>query len=168
MGLRPATWRCSLARGSRRRGGHAPLEADRAAAHAAVVGVDHVLPVELVLARQPGVASRAPGDRADDLAAGPDRLAAQLTEDLVTTLVGPHGLAGAASLVVGEPDRIPLKADAQAALAVQEQRAGEIDDRRLVTMLERERAPRTGRRPRAFERPRLAGSERCRGLGRRP
>src|SRR5215470_1178022 len=168
MGLRPATWRCSLARGSRRRGGHAPLEADRAAAHAAVVGVDHVLPVELVLARQPGVASRAAGDRADDLAAGADRLAAQLAEDLVTALVGPHGLAGAAGLVVGKPDGIPLKADAQAALAGQQQRAGEIDDRGLMTILERERAPRARRRPRALERPRLAGYERSPGLGRPP
>src|SRR5215510_6161790 len=143
-----------------RRRSHASLEADRAPAHRPVVGLDHVLPVELVLARQPRVAPGASGDRADDPGTGSDRLAAQLAEDLVAVLVGPHGLARPAGLVVGEPDDVSLEADAQVALAGQQHRAAEIDDRRLVTTLELERAPRSRRRPRAFERARLARSQR--------
>src|SRR5262245_48796952 len=167
MGPRPPRWRSSLTEDSRHRGRHASFEADRASADRPVVGLDHVLPVELVLAGQPRVAAGAPGDRADDLAAGSDRLAAQLAEDLVAALVGPDRLAHAAGLAVGKPDDVALETDAQSPLAREQERAGQSQDRRPVITLELERAPGARRRPRALERARLARRQRGPGLDRR-
>src|SRR5215831_11286459 len=160
MGPRPPRGRSSRTGSSGRRRSHAPLEADRAPAHRPVIGLDHVLPVELVLARQPREAPGASGDRADDPGSGSDRLAAQLAEDLVTVVVGPHGLARAAGLAVGEPDDVTVEADTQPALAREQELAGQIEDRRPMIELELEGAPRARRGPRAFERPRLARSQR--------
>ena len=117
---------------------HASLEADRAAADRPVVTLDHVLPPELVLPLQPLPASRSSGDRARDVAAGSEGLAAKLAEDLVTALIGPHALARPAGQAVGEPDGLTLEPDAEASLAGEQERSGQAEDGCLVAALQLE------------------------------
>src|SRR5437867_4881330 len=155
-------WSPMRSRTGRSRGGqgHASLEADRAPADRALVGLDHVLPSKLVLAGHSGVAPRSPRDRAGDVAAGSDGLTANLAENLVAALVRPHALARAAGQAVGEPDGLALKANAEPPLASQQQRSGQAEDRRLVAAIQLERASGARRGPCSLERARLTGAGR--------
>ena len=95
-----------------------PLEARGSPAHGAVLGRQHVLPLEFVLARGPGVAPGPAEERAGDAVAGSDPLALQLAEHLVATLVGPDRAADHSALAVREPDELGPEADSQRVLPV--------------------------------------------------
>ena len=80
---------------SRRRLPQPAAQVDRRPWHDIVDVLGDVLPRQRVVAGHAGIPSGAAGDRADDAAAGGDRLASQLAEDAIPARVGPHGAADA-------------------------------------------------------------------------
>src|SRR5262245_63593275 len=66
------------------------LEVDDPPAHRAVFSIDHVLPLESVVAGHASVTACPAKERADDMVTAADCLAPQLTVHHVAALVGPN------------------------------------------------------------------------------
>src|SRR5215475_10149538 len=69
------------------------LEVDDPPAHRAVFGIDHVLPLETIVAGHTGVTACPANERADNMVTASDRLALQLAVNHVAALVGPDTAA---------------------------------------------------------------------------
>src|SRR5438477_8152550 len=106
----PFRWRC---RGCGRilTEPRAAFEIDDPTAHRAVFGINHILPLEAVLAGDAHPPPRSADERADDVIPAADPLTFQFAVDHVALFVGPDASALHAVARIGEADRAGLESD---------------------------------------------------------
>src|SRR4029077_20830191 len=89
----------------------AALEVYDPAAHRTIFCIDHVLPLESVVAGHAGVTACPADERAHDMVTSADELASQLAVNHVAALVGPDAASLHACAAVGETDRLRPEPD---------------------------------------------------------
>src|SRR5262249_55438486 len=101
-------------------------------ANRTVFGIDHVLPLETVVASHASVTARSANEPAHDMVTASDRLPLQLAVDHVAALVGPDAAALHARAAIGEPVCVPKEPDRWALWAGEQHCPCRVEDCRSV------------------------------------
>src|SRR5690242_16340202 len=115
------------------------LEVDDSPADRAIFRIDHVLPLETVVAGNANVTPGPTNEGADNAVATAHRFALQLAVDLIPPFVGPDAATLHAGTAIRETDRLGSETDRRPARACEQHRPGQFEDRRAIIRAETQR-----------------------------
>src|SRR5207244_12029630 len=121
------------------------------AAHRTLFCIDHVLPLETIVAGHATVTTCPANECAYDVVTTSDRLTLQLAVNHVAALVGPDASALHTCTAVGEPDRLRSEPDRRPLCAGEQHGSCEFEDGCAVIGAETERPARACCSPRALK-----------------
>src|SRR5215510_3960062 len=127
---RPFSWRSASGLAKPR----PALEIDDPPAHRTVFRIDHVLPLESVVAGYPSVTARAADERSNDTVTGSDRLALQLAVNHFAALIGPDAASLHARAAFGEADRLGSEADRRPLRSGEQYCSCQFEDSRAIIL----------------------------------